>query len=452
MDANSILSHSLILLQATCVILVSAYLITRSRYFAEVLDGHRTWKNQLSLILLFGAISVYGSVIGIGYSGAMISVRDLGPLAGGLACGPIVGLGAGLIGGAVRMTMGGFTADACSLATVLAGVAGGLIYQRIRRFPGTAFSVALAAFFELFHMALALALSRPISMALDVVETSVVPMVLANSGGMLVFAYIVTNFIAERVNKAEKERIQRELDRERAELEVAADIQKSFLPEALPKDSGFDLATVSMPARVVGGDFYDFIPWQERLGLVVADVSGKGVPAAIFMGLAKTILRASMARGENLAEVLRDTNNIMVDNSRSMMFVTLFLGLLDRENRTLTYANAGHFPPLLFRAKARAFEKMEVTGVALGMAEDMEYRVQQTALNPGDILVLYTDGVTEAEGSGGEMFGLGRLSSLVASADHLSSQEILDRIIEEVSAFSADREQFDDITAMVIKG
>ena len=452
MDAYSIVSHSLVLLQATCVILVSAYLITRSRYFVEVLDGHRTWENQLALILFFGAISVYGSVIGISYSDAVISVRDLGPLAGGMACGPIIGLGAGLIGGAVRMTMGGFTADACSLAAVLAGLAGGLIYLKTRRFPAIAFSVALAALFELFHMALALVLSRPFSVALDVAEAGVVPMMLANAGGMLVFAYIVSNFIAERENKAERERIQRELDREQAELAVAADIQKSFLPDAVPADSGFDLATVSMPARVVGGDFYDFIPWEDRLGLVVADVSGKGVPAAIFTGLAKTILRASMAPGKDIAEVLRDTNNIIADNSRSMMFVTLFLGCLDQKNRTLTYANAGHFPPLLFRAKESAFSKLEVTGVALGMAAGMEYQVRQISLNPGDILVLYTDGITDAEGAGDQMFGLDRLASAVASSNHLSSQEILDRILKEVFAFSADQEQFDDITAMVIKG
>jgi sigma-B regulation protein RsbU (phosphoserine phosphatase) len=452
MDAYSIVSHSLVLLQATCVILVSAYLITRSRYFAEVLDGHRTWENQIALILFFGAISVYGSAIGISYSGAVISVRDLGPLAGGLACGPIIGLGAGLIGGAVRMTMGGFTADACSLATALAGLAGGLIYLKTRRFPGIVFSVALAALFELFHMGLALALSRPFSLALDVVEASIVPMMLANAGGMLVFAYIVTNFITERENRAERERIQRELDREQAELAVAADIQKSFLPDALPADSGFDLATVSMPARVVGGDFYDFITWQDKLGLVIADVSGKGVPAAIFTGLAKTILRASMAPGKELAEVLRDTNNIIAENSRSMMFVTLFLGFLDRKNRTLTYANAGHFPPLLFRATELAPGKLEVTGVALGMAAGMEYQVRQISLNPGDILVLYTDGVTDAESAGGQMFGLDRLASAVSASAHLSSQEILDRILKEVFAFSADQEQFDDITAMVIKG
>jgi sigma-B regulation protein RsbU (phosphoserine phosphatase) len=452
MDAYSILSDSLILLQATCVILVSAYLITRSRYFAEVLNGYRTWKNQLALILFFGAISVYGSVIGISYDRAVISVRDLGPLAGGLACGPLIGLGAGLIGGGVRMTMGGFTADACSLATVLAGLVGGLIYLKTRRFPEIAFSVALAALFELFHLALVLALSRPFSMALDLVETAIMPMTLANSGGMLVFAYIITNFIAERENKTERERIQRELDRERAELAVAADIQKSFLPDAVPVGSGFDLATVSLPARVVGGDFYDFIPWQDRLGVVIADVSGKGVPAAIFMGLAKTILRASMAPEKDPAEVLRDTNNIIAANSRSMMFVTLFLGFLDHENRTLTYANAGHLPPLLFRAKESTYGKLEVTGIALGVATGMEYQVQKISLSPGDILVLCTDGVTDAEGAGGERFGLERLSSAVASSAHLSSQEILDRIVREVLAFSAQREQFDDITAMVIKG
>jgi sigma-B regulation protein RsbU (phosphoserine phosphatase) len=452
MDALSIVNHSLVLLQATCVILVSAYLITRSRYFLEVLDGHRTLGNQLALILFFGAVSVYGSMIGISYSGAFISVRDLGPLAGGLACGPLIGLGAGLIGGAFRMTLGGFTCNACSLAAVLAGLAGGLIYLKTRRFPGIVPSVAFAALFELFHMALGLALSKPFSAALDVVEVSIVPMVLANAAGMLVFAYIVSNFIAERENRAERERIQRELDREQAELAVAADIQRSFLPESVPKAPGFDLAAVSMPARVVGGDFYDFIPMGDRLGLVVADVSGKGMPAAIFMGLARTILRASVAPGKDLAEVLRDTNNITVDNSRSRMFVTLFLGVLDSENRTLEYTNAGHFPPLLFRAKERAFEKLEVTGVALGMAAEMEYRVQQISFSAGDTLVLYTDGVTDAENAGGERFGLERLASVVVSAAPLSSQEILDRILKEVFAFSDGQEQFDDITALVIKG
>jgi sigma-B regulation protein RsbU (phosphoserine phosphatase) len=409
-------------------------------------------ENQLALILFFGAVSVYGSMIGISYSGAFISVRDLGPLAGGLACGPLIGLGAGLIGGAVRMTMGGFTANACSLATVLAGLAGGLAYLKTRRFPGIVPSVAFAALFELFHMALGLALSKPFSAALDVVEASVVPMVLANAAGMLVFAYIVSNFIAERENRGERERIQRELDREQAELEVAADIQRSFLPESVPKAFGFDLAAVSMPARVVGGDFYDFIPLGDRLGLAVADVSGKGVPAAIFMGLARTILRASMAPGRDLAEVLRDANNIMVDNSRSKMFVTLFLGVVDSEKRTLSYANAGHFPPLLFRIKEHAFEKLGVTGVALGMASEMDYQVCQISLNPGDILALYTDGVTDAENAEGGRFGLDRLASTVASAAHLSSQEILERILKEVFAFSADQEQFDDITAIVIKG
>ncbi len=452
--ANSLISNSLVLLQAVSVIVVAALLISRSRYFTEVLDGRATWKSQLVLVLFFGAVSIYGSIIGINMWGAIISVRDLGPLVGGLACGPVVGVGAGLIGAAFRFSEGGFTAPACSIAVILAGLLGGLVYHLKGRFPGVVFSVIFAVLFELFHMVLTLALSQPFDLAWDVVAQAVGPMVLANGAGMLIFAFITSNVITERKTKRERDGLQLELQKKQVELMVAADIQKSFLPEKIPSLKGFDIAATTIPAREVGGDFYDFMLQDEILQFVIADVSGKGVPAALFMALSRIIVRACPAPCERVAERLSCANNMIVANSGSAtsgMFVTLFLAGLNQKDRSLVYANAGHNPPLLFRAAASSIETMEVTGVALGMMADMEYEQRQVALESGDILLLYTDGIVEAMNGKEELFGYERLRSSLAAAADLSAQGIMDSILRDLRQFTEGEEQSDDITAMVIK-
>lgn len=451
---NSLISNSLVLLQAVSVIVVAALLISRSRYFTEVLDGRTTWKSQMVLVLFFGAISIYGSIIGINLLGAIISVRDLGPLVGGLACGPLVGLGAGLIGAAFRFSEGGFTALACSIAVTLAGLLGGLVYLRKGGFVGVAFSVIFAVLFELFHMVLTLAISRPFDLALDVVAEAVGPMVLANGAGMLIFSFIISNVITERVTKKERDSYQLELQRKQAELAVAADIQKSFLPEKVPSLKGFDIAATNIPAREVGGDFYDFILQDGDLQFVIADVSGKGVPAALFMALSRTIVRACAAPHKSAMEVLGCANNMIVADSgsgNSGMFVTLFFARLNQKDRSLVYANAGHNPPLLFRAAASSIETMEVTGVALGMMAEMEYEQRQIALECGDVLLLYTDGIVEAMDAKEKLFGLERLRSSLAAATELSAQGILDSILLDLRRFVDGEEQSDDITAVVIK-
>jgi sigma-B regulation protein RsbU (phosphoserine phosphatase) len=451
---NSLISDSLVLLQAVSVIVVAALLISRSRYFTDVLDGLTTWKSQMVLILFFGAVSIYGTLIGINLLGAIISVRDLGPLVGGLACGPVVGLGAGLIGAAFRFSEGGFTALACSIAATLAGLLGGLVYLRKGRFPGVVFSVIFAILFELFHMVLTLAISRPFDLALDVVAEAIGPMGLANGAGMLIFSFIISNTIAERKTKKERDSYQLELQRKQAELAVAADIQKSFLPEKIPSLNGFDIAATTIPAKEVGGDFYDFILQDGNLQFVIADVSGKGVPAALFMALSRTIVRACAVPLERAAERLSCANNMIVADSgsgTSGMFVTLFFASLNKKERSLVYANAGHNPPMLFRAAARGIESMDVTGAALGMMADMEYEQRQVALESGDILLLYTDGIVEAMNGKGELYGQERLKSSLAATTEFSAQGILDSILHDLRQFTKGEEQSDDITAVVIK-
>lgn len=450
----SIVGRYIILLQAVSVIIVAALLISKSRYFAEVLEGQPSRRSQLILLLFFGAVSVYGSVIGIDLFGARINVRDLGPLVGGLACGPIVGLGAGLIGAAFRMTEGGFTVLPCSLAVLTAGAIGGLVYLWKGKFPGVMLSVALAVLYELFHMGLVLILASPYSLAEEVVRAAVGPMVLSNAAGMFIFALIIAGVISERGTRAERDRYQRELQKKQAELAVAADIQKSLLPDNVPSLAGFDLAATAIPAKEVGGDFYDFIIGNGGNGMVIADVSGKSVSAALFMALSRVVVRASAAPSRSVAEALRDANKLIVSNSgseNSGMFVTLFLGALNSSSKEMTYANAGHNPPLLYRAKDGTLEMLEVTGIALGMMDGMEYEERQIAFHTGDVLVMYTDGVVEAMNGKGELFGLKQLESSIKAAAYSSANGILERIMGDISQFSGSEEQSDDITAIVVK-
>jgi sigma-B regulation protein RsbU (phosphoserine phosphatase) len=279
-------------------------------------------------------------------------------------------------------------------------------------------------------------------------------MVLANGAGMLVFAFIISNVITERETVRERDSYQQELQRKHAELVVAADIQKSLLPEKIPSLNGFDIVATNIPAREVGGDFYDFILQDGNLQFVIADVSGKGVPAALFMAFSRTIVRACAAAHEKAAERLICANNMIVADSgsgTSGMFVTLFFASLNQKDRSLVYANAGHNPPLLFRAAASGIETLEVTGVALGMRADMEYEQRQVALESGDILLLYTDGIVEAMNNKEELFGQERLRSSLAAATELSAQGILDRILRDLRQFTEGEDQSDDITAVVIK-
>ena len=451
---NAEILDLLVLLQMICVIIVAAYFITRTEIFTEALERRLSFGSGMYLILFFGILSIYGTLSGVEVLGAPINVRDLGPMVAGVFCGPVVGIGAGLIGGAFRMGLGGFTAVPCSLSTVLAGALGGAIYYAHRESPvtvGTA--VGFAVGMEVLHMGIVLLISRPFETALNLVSQVSLPMILANAIGMLIFAKLITNLLTERRTKAERDAYHEELQRKKAELQIAADIQQTFLPKSIPTPKGFDLLAVNCPAREVGGDFYDAIPLgQGKTGLVIADVSGKSVSAALYMALSRTIIRATATWHPDVSLVLADANTIIEEQSDSGMFVTLFYGVLDEKTRTLTYANAGHNPPLLLRAGATNFGRLMPTGVALGAASEQEYGAEQVTLLPGDLLVLYTDGVTEAINGSNEEFSEARLMETVLSVREHSSREIIREIRDVIDEHAGGEPQFDDITLMVLKG
>jgi sigma-B regulation protein RsbU (phosphoserine phosphatase) len=377
----------------------------------------------------------------------------------GLTCGPLVGLGAGLIGAAYRMTLDGFTVYACSLATVLAGLLGGLIWLfNNKKFAGTRISVEFAVMMEGLHMLLVLIIASPFVMALALVSAVAIPMIVANALGMFIFSYIITNLQEERKAMRERDNYLREIERKNTELAIAADIQKSFLPSEIEPLIGFDIAATSIPAKEVGGDFFDVIPFavvpakDHKAGIMIADVSGKGIPAALFMALSLVIMRVNSLWHSHPADVLRDANSIISNDTKMTgMFVTLFYAVIDEELRQVTYANAGHNPPMVYRAMTGEIEELGTTGVALGIIDTATYTEQVCVLSPGDILFLYTDGVTEADNEAEEMFGEERLRDGLTQYHDLPARGIMDSVLQDVRAFAAGCPQSDDITLMVLK-
>lgn len=248
-----------------------------------------------------------------------------------------------------------------------------------------------------------------------------------------------------RRTTAEKERMSKE-------LEIAKGIQQSFLPESTPEIEGIGLAAVNLPAREVGGDFYDFIPiTEDKWGLAIADVSGKGVPAALFMALSRTLIRASTARNPTVANAIRQANKLIFEDSKSSMFVTLFYAIVDSKKMNLTYVNAGHNPPLLLRETSGEIVLLKAKGIALGVIEDVELQEVEIGLGSDDLIVLYTDGVTEAINEKGEQFGQERLIMVIRDNCTLLAKDIIEHVQNEIMAFAGKQPQFDDITLMVLK-
>jgi sigma-B regulation protein RsbU (phosphoserine phosphatase) len=457
--AVTVVSSLVVLLQLSCVIVVVAYLLTRSRFFSDVLDGRLTIRTQIILIAIFGALSIYGTESGVEIMGAIFNVRDLGPMVGGLVGGPVVGIGAGIIGALYRWSLGGFTVVPCSIATVLAGLFGGLIWlANHRKFPGIVVAVCFAVLMEGLHMALTLAICRPIEEALVVVSSVALPMILANAAGMFIFAFMITNLENERKMQAERDDLLREMERKNTELAIAAEIQQSFLPETITQIEHFDIAAKSVMAREVGGDFFDVIPFEvihvgkDRLAILIADVSGKGIPAALFMALSRIVVRVNAIwHQQQPAEAIRDANAVIAADSKAGMFVTLFYGVLDARDRSLAYVNAGHNPPLICFGSDGAFRELPATGMAIGAVEDAEYTSGAVFLGPGDVMVLYTDGITEAESASQEMFGEDRLRETILRTRTLPAAAILDAILESVQTFVGTTPQSDDITLMVVR-
>jgi len=239
----------------------------------------------------------------------------------------------------------------------------------------------------------------------------------------------------------------RRIDRE---LRVAGQIQEQLLPERPPQIEGFDLAAASVPCSDVGGDFYDFVPLEGgKMALVIADVAGKGVPGALLMASARAGLRAHLESASEPREVARRLNLNLYHDTRAGQFVSLFCGVLDPARRVLSYTDAGHNPPVL--ARDGDLTELDKGGLVLGADEGETYEEEEAPLESGDVIVFYTDGVTEALNGREEIFGVDRMFQLIRRSTDLSADEILDRINASVKQFAGGAPQSDDITIVVLK-
>ena len=247
--------------------------------------------------------------------------------------------------------------------------------------------------------------------------------------------------------EAEKKNLEVELGMAR-EVQVA--LSPSAINSALGAQDHFEVAASSVPSRYVGGDFYDLIPLKDgRFVFVLGDVSGKGVAAALLAAMAQGALQVQFASNLPLTEVISSLNKLLAHRSESNRFITLFCAVLDREGH-FTYINAGHNLPILARTTGET-EMLTTKSVLLGAFDFIEYKPLQTRLNAGDVVVIYTDGVTEAVNADNEMFSDERLEALVKASVHLSAEQIKQRILDEVLSFTRGLPQGDDITLIVLK-
>lgn len=243
------------------------------------------------------------------------------------------------------------------------------------------------------------------------------------------------------------------------ELRVAREIQTALLPATLPRFPGWQIDAAWRSARLVGGDFFDFWPLRRtahpdsgsNLGFVIADVSDKGVPAAMFMSMARSLVRAAALDGSAPSRALERANRWISRDSESGMFVTLFYAILDPQSGRLRYTVAGHNPPLQFHVAEGRVSELRTPGIALGVLEEITLGETETLLAPGDLLVCYTDGVTEAINEQQLEFGVARLRELMVAHQHESAEAVMQRILNALDQHSQGQPPFDDVTLVVIK-
>ena len=242
-----------------------------------------------------------------------------------------------------------------------------------------------------------------------------------------------------------------EKQRLETQLEVARQVQLELLPARDPELEGFDISAYNFPTEEVSGDYYDWVRiYDDQIGVVIADVSGKGVPAALLMAFLRASLRAATHIGYAPHISMSKVNYLLWESIERNQFVTAFYGILDATNRTLAYSNAGHNPPLLMD-KDGSVRFEERGGVPLGMFRDSRYYEYFATIDPGEVLVLYTDGVTEAENPALEEYGRDRLVAAVRRCRHLGAREMIDFIHRDVTQWTDGRGATDDVTFFIIK-
>jgi sigma-B regulation protein RsbU (phosphoserine phosphatase) len=243
-----------------------------------------------------------------------------------------------------------------------------------------------------------------------------------------------------------------------SELELASTVQRSLLPQQAPQIPGLEISAFSRPAQIIGGDYFDFLEFQPAVsgltpiqGVVIADVAGHGISASLHMASIQALLRSIVPTNQQPADVISHLHRLLVHNIHFDNFVTLFLAAFDPDLRSLVYSNAGHNPPLLYCADSNSVAWLWPTGPAIGLVELQDFQQSYAALSPGSVLILYTDGVTEATNPAGEDFGRERLADLLMALHDQPAHTILHAIRDALTEFCGGRQLEDDVTLLAYR-
>ena len=268
--------------------------------------------------------------------------------------------------------------------------------------------------------------------------------------GFTFVVYVIHRYVEQKEQLDKRVREQR--DQLLQDVELAARVQRMFLPIRRPSIAGLEIAGMMQPVRGVGGDYYDYIPIDEHtIQVVIADVAGKGVPAALLMSATAAAVQLEASDKRDMLEVVDRLNSGIHSVSEGNRYVTLLLANIDARSRSLRYVNCGHNPALLFQAKTHDVVPMNSSCFPVGMFDSAGCEIKKADLAAGDILVLYTDGITEAENPQGEEFGMERLSTLIQRGYMLSADGLMNNILETATDFCREVGFNDDVTILVVK-
>jgi sigma-B regulation protein RsbU (phosphoserine phosphatase) len=267
-----------------------------------------------------------------------------------------------------------------------------------------------------------------------------------NLGGELRFVAFIRDI-------TERKRAERELRENKEQFRVAREIQQRLFPKSAPNLPAFEIGGASYPAEATGGDYFDYLPMlNQRFGIVLGDVTGHGVGPALLMAETRAYLRVLAGRREDVGEILTRANSVLAEDVGTERFITLFLARLDPQTRSVTYASAGHSTGHVLDASGKVKALLPRTGIPLGMRPDTQYTASAPInLDPGDIVVLLTDGIEESLGADGTLFGTERALEIVREHRDKPAQQVVEEIYQAVRKFSGSAPQTDDVTAVIVK-
>jgi sigma-B regulation protein RsbU (phosphoserine phosphatase) len=268
------------------------------------------------------------------------------------------------------------------------------------------------------------------------------------------FLQLMANQAAIAIESSRLREEERTRQRLEEEMAVGRQIQLDLLPETTPSLPGWEIDAKYHAAHQMGGDFYDFLELSQsppRLGIVIADVSDKGVPAALFMAMCRTMIRSIAFSGRSPAQTFLRTNELMLKESRANLFLSAMYIILEPESGRLVYANGGHSRPLLYRSKTEEITELRSDGIILGTFEEISIEEKEITISPGDVLLFYTDGVPDATDATGALFGTDPLLQIIADHKDGSAKQIADTILESINHFTGSMPQTDDLTILVLK-